>query len=225
VKWRESDLIRHDVVSFVSEPNVVLPEERKSVSFVAVDCRLKKVRPGVNAVVSNQNWHGTHPPRGVIGSFALSSLMPEGISRSQRVNPVPAAFIFDRGSWGPVFIADLIKVPRLLIVNVNRYAAPGLLGAINLCNRGQRCSHHRRVSLSRDRQHLHRVFSYLPKLSIRYPLRRRVRFIWRSSINSCRRVVPRNGRIVRQDSELAINLWHTCWLYFGNNILNYVAIL
>jgi len=77
--------------------------------------------------------------------------MPEGISRSQWVNPVPAAFIFDRGSWGPVFIADLIKVPRLLIVvNVNRYAAPRLLGAINPRNRGRRCLHH--LSLSRERE-------------------------------------------------------------------------
>lgn len=74
--------------------------------------------------------------------------MPEGISRSQWANPISAAFIFDREPWGPVFIADLIKVPRLSIainVSVRRYMAPHIIATINLRNHRQRQLYYRHV--------------------------------------------------------------------------------
>lgn len=57
---------------FLFELDVVFHVERESArGFVAVDRRVKKARSRVNTVVSNQNRHGTHPSRNVIGPFAL----------------------------------------------------------------------------------------------------------------------------------------------------------
>jgi len=64
--------------------------------------------------------------------------MPEGISRSQWANPISAAvYIRHRQPWGPVFIADLIKIPRLSIaVNVSIYVVirRPIIATINLRN-------------------------------------------------------------------------------------------